>query len=294
MSQFSVTIIMGRQKLEVECTGTMTFGELRSNVESSAGTVEGGMRLLHKGKSFPDHVTLEYAKVGPGTKMMAMRTQKQRDDEKDKEKRGKLLKDARALDTMKDDMGKSSIDSGAASVAVSRNTIRGDATIEGMTSVLVIKGTAKYRVNTPLSERVYSLKEKVAAMEDIKSEARDMRLLFKGKVLQDAQTLDGQGVKDGSPVMLLFSARHHDAKDDLAEIGSIQDKISELERKARSVASKAKHRLLDDVALSLAKGELLETLNRLKDNLVSVRSEDDRRDGLEKRLAAMDDVIENL
>lgn len=292
MTEMRVFVIVGREKWEIPCTSATTFGQLRSSVEKKAGAVEGGMRLLHKGKSFSDESTLDQGNVIDGTKMMAMRTAKQGEAERDIEKLaalGKMEKDV--LDI------KGHRDRGSAAprtTSVTSNAILGDPEVDGTSWVLLIKGNSKFRVNIELSSSVLSLKERVSSIQAIGSKSRNIRLLFKGTFLKDTVSLEDCGVKSGVSIMLLFNARHHDEKDDVVEIDSILEKLSALEEKAKSVQSQASHRLLDSVDLSVAKGDLTETTNRLQDNVQSVRTEDSRKPELLRRLEAVDDIVKSL
>lgn len=294
MTQINVMVIMGRQKWEFIGHEQMKFMELRHMVEAKAGTVEGGIRLLHKGKSLSDNETFASVNVTSGTKMMGLRTAKQREEEKNREKNAKLISNRTAMDELKDKVGKPETEGASASSSTGGRTLRGDAAIEGSDYVVLIKGKDKYRVNIDLSESVVAVKNKATSMEGIKSEARDMRLLFKGKFLQNDINLDEAGVKRGASLMLLFSARHHDAKEGFTEISSIEKKLEALEKETRAVASKANHRLLYGADLTVEKARLSEAVGTLKDNLFSVRKEDERRAELNRRLAEVEVTIEGL
>lgn len=289
MSEITINVIKGRVAWQLSVSPEMTFAGLRKQVEEKAGAVDGGLRLLHKGKSFPDTATLLSAKVTTGTRMMALATAKQREADARKEKAIKAKTDNAALDTM----GKSpaSASSAASSPPI---VVRGDPEVPGQTNVVLVKGRDKFRANVELSISVGKLKTIAAGLEGMDAAARDMKLLFKGRFLDNSSLLSECGVKNSSSIVLLFGARHHDAKDARVELNSIELEISTLEKKVHSAIAKGKSRLLDSVDLALAKGEIFELFNRLKDNLHSVQGEEERKRSLEKRIASVEPAIEEL
>ncbi|PXF49064.1 hypothetical protein BWQ96_01202 [Gracilariopsis chorda] len=301
MSDLTITVIAGKKGWEVKVSSDITFGDLRTQIEEKEGTVAGGLRLICKGRSHPDHLKLSEVGVSTGSKMMVMRTSKQKEQEKEQEKRTKLQSDYKSLSELRAQssvISKPSTDAGASSSnakpVVREIGVLGDPQQDCVTSVILIQGKNKYRVNIEMTESVVVLKQKAAFIDGINSKASNMRLLFKGKFLKDECNLSEYGVKDGSSLMLLFNAKHHDAKDDFIEMGSIKKKLDELEAKTRSVASQAEHRLLDSVDLAVKKSELQDIFTRLRDNLSSVRSEDERRASMECQLDVVEELISRL
>lgn len=301
MSDLTITIITGKQRWDVKASSDMTFGDLRTQIEEREGTVAGGLRLICKGKSHPDQLKLSEAGVSNGSKMMVMRTSKQKEQEKDQEKRAKLRSDFKSLSELRGQSSRISEQSADVAASSSQNKpvvkgcgILGDQKLDGVPSVLLIQGKNKYRVNIDMTESVVVLKQKAATMDGINSIASNMRLLHKGKFLKDGCSLAEYGVQDGSSLMLLFTAKHHDAKDDYIEVNSIKKKLDELEAKTKSAASQAEHRLLDSTDLAIKKSELQDVLSRLRDNLSSVRSEDERRASMERQLDVVEDLISRL
>ncbi|KAI0561952.1 Ubiquitin [Gracilaria domingensis] len=227
--------------------------------------------------------------------MMALRTAKQRDEESAEAKSARLRAPHKSLAEMRAESSAGAAASSCAKTAPSSvQTILGDHPVEGIPSVLLIHGRQKYRFNVQLSDTVFTLKEKASTVQPMQSHPSNMRLLFKGKFLADEHTLEQVGAKCGSSFMLLFNAKHHDAVEDKQQISSIDDNLRQLEAKANALASQVEHRLLDTVDVAVKKTELNDTLHRLKDNLSSVRSEDQRRASMEQRLQTVEHIISRL
>lgn len=293
MESIVVKIIKGRETWEVTGSPETTFGDLRKEAEARSGAVEGGLRLLHKGRSLDDSTTLEAAKVSTGTKMMALTTAKQREADARIEKTAKSVRDSVALDGMRELSAEKS--AGSPSNAVpSPATVRGDAAVSGQTSVMLKKGRETFRANVSLSATVAQLKAHAAGLDGVDAQARDMKLLHKGRFLKDETLLQDCGVCDGATMLLMFGGRHHDKGDARIEMDGVEKEVGELERKVQGVAAKARGRLLDSTDLALAKGEVFEIFGRLKDNVGSVRGEDERRKVLEERLRQVGLELEKL
>lgn len=294
MADTIIFVTVGREKLEINASGDMTFGELRRVIEGRTGSVDGGLRLVHKGTSFPDTKTLCSAGVKSRTNMMALRTKKQIDARKDMEKREKLKRDQDSAVAMKERTRTKDTGSSSESPRPLKQVVLGDDPVDGQTSVILIKGRSKFRVNIDLSKSVASLKEKASVLDGMNGQPRDMKLLFKGKYLDDAKPLSEYDAKDGVSMMLLFSARHHDAKEDFAEVGRIEQKVAELEGKVRGLLSKVNHRFLDDVEKRIARGELEEESLRYKDNIGSVKSDDRRKPEIEAKLSEIAAMLDSV
>lgn len=293
MESIVVKIIKGKETWEVTGSPETTFGDLRKEAEARAGAVEGGLRLLHKGKSLEDRTTLAAAKVTTGTKMMALATAKQREADARIEKATKSARESAAVDRMRERSAEKS--AGSASNAVpSPATVCGDATVSGQTSVLLRKGRETFRANISLSSTVAQLKAHAAGLDGVEAQARDMKLLHKGRFLKDETSLQDCGVRDGATMLLMFGVRHHDKGEARIEMDQVEKEVGELEQKVQGVAAKARGRLLDSTDLALAKGEVLEIFERLKDNVVSVRGEDEGQKVLQERLRQVGLALEKL
>ena len=283
---------MGRQILEITCTSDTTFADFQVLAEKQSGIVDGGLRFLHKGSSSPQK-TLAEVNIKDGTKIMALRSAKQVAADKDKEKLAKLRKAEKDILQLKDSSGAKGVAS-SSSASASGTSYVGDEKIEGASHVILIKGKLRVRVNIDMSSSVWALKEKAASFQEIGSAPRNIRLMFKGGFLKDDSSLADCTVKSGASLMVLFTARHHDEVEDAAEMSSIEGKVQELEQKAKRIRSQLEHRLLDDVDLKVAKGELEEAVNRLRDNVESVRSIDARKATLLGTLNSVQDLIARM
>jgi hypothetical protein len=63
-----------------------------------------------------------------------------------------------------------------------------------------LKGKESYPIQAKLSDSLFSIKQKLAALT--KSKPEDQRLLLKGKALPDLKTLEDAGIKEGSVLHL--------------------------------------------------------------------------------------------
>lgn len=293
MASIVVKIIKGKDTLEVNGSPAMTFGDLRKEAEARVSAVEGGLRLLYKGKSLDDRTTLAAAKVTSGTKMMALATPKQREADARDEKAAKAVRESAAVDAMRE-RSTEAASASASNASPITLAVGGDAKVSGQTSVLLKKGRETFRANLALNATVGELKIHAAGLDGINAEAGDMKLLHKGRFLKDDTSLGDCGVLDGATMLLMFGVRHHDKGDARIEMEQVEKEIGELEQKVTGVAAKARGRLLDSTDLALAKGQVLENYERLKDNLVSVRGEEERRKGLEGRLRQVKLELERL
>ena len=299
MDSFIVRVSKGKDIIQADGSPDMTVGALRQQVESKAGMVDGGLRLLYKGKILNDASTLESAKVISGAKMMAMATAKQREADLQAEKSVKISQDNASLDAMRErsaegDSASASASASASNASPTNQEVRGDAAKAGQTKVLLKKGRERFRANVELSATIGELKVHAAGLDGMNAAARDMKLLHKGRFLSDDMSLAEAGLRDGSMMMLLFGARYHDKKDAVQDMKELENEIAELEGKFKGVASKARGRLLDSTDLALAKGQVLETYERLIDNLLSIRTEEEAKKSLEHRLRQIQMELERL
>lgn len=286
MSEIKVKVIKGQETVEVSINPEHTFGDLRRKAEKSFGVMEGGLRLLHKSS---ESSTLSSGKVVNGTRMMALKTAKQAnaDDHAEKARR-----DAEATSLRQAAVSQSTTAAASTSVAASgKPATRGHPEVAGQTHVLLIKGREKFRANVELSATVGDLKRIASGLDGMNAAARDMKMLFRG-VMKDEAVLSAIGIRSGSSIMLMFGARYHDANDARAELIGIEKEVDELQERVRVTISQAKSRLLEGVDLGLANGAIHDTIQRLKDNVESVRGEEERRGALEKRLESINTTFE--
>lgn len=294
MEEIQITVIMGREKWAISIAKNQTFGDLRALVETKANVISGGLRLIHKGKTHSDNVILESISVTSGTKMMAMRTGKQVKDEEDKKRAAKLAADNAAALALKERVGSSV----ASSVDKSdgedtKSGAKGDPVTDG-SFVLLKKRTDIFRVNIEMEASIGDLKQQVAMIDGINAEPRDIRILGKGRMLTGEKSLKECGISSGSTLMILFNARHHDKQEASVQVTSITKEVNDLQAKTQSVQKKANKRLLNGVEITIARGELVDTVTRLKDNLASVRGDDERIPLLEKQLNEIEELIQNI
>lgn len=283
MDSFTVRISKGKDMVEIKGSPNMTVANLRHQAESGLGMVDGGLRLLFKGKFLDDGTTLTSAKVTHGAKMMAMASAKQREADLQAKKNARSAQDNAALDAMREQsFGKDS--ASASNTSSSAPAVRGDEAIAGRSHVVLKKGREVFRVNIELSRTAGELKIQAAGLQGMNAESRDMKLLHRGRFLKDETLLMEAGVREGSAIMLMFGARHHDRKDAVEDMEHLEREVEELEGKVKGFVSKARGRLLDSTDLALAKGQVLEIYERLKDNLISIRTEERHKKDLEDRL----------
>lgn len=265
----------------------MTFNQLRKLVEEKAGTVKGGLRLLHKGRTPDGNQSLSSVGVTTGTKIMALTTPAQRDADLRAKKAARLKQETTALDELRGTTAAAG--SASAAETVTRLAVRGDAALPGCTHVLLKKGRETFRVNITLSSTVGELKTRASGMKGIDARVQDIKLLSGGRFLgDDRAVLDECGVKDGGVLLVLFGVRYHDAADARAEMDKVERETGELEALARGVLAKKKGRLLDKAELAVERSRVVEMLERLRDNVAAVRGEDERRKNVEERLRKVD------
>lgn len=291
MSETIVKIIKGRQTWDVPCAPSLTFDQLCTLVESKAGAVKGGLRLLHKGRSPDGNQSLSSAGVAAGTKIMALITPVQRDADLRAEKAAQLKQEAMTLDELRG-MATPAAGSASAAETVVRLAVRGDEAVPDCAHVILKKGRESFRVNITLSSTVGELRRRASGVNGIDARVQDIKLLYGGRFLKNDHAVLGEcGVKDGGVLMVMFGMRHHDAADAKAEIDNIERETEELEALVKGIVAKKKGRLLDGAELAVERSRIVRMLERLRDNVAAVRGEDERRSIVEGRLRKIDDSI---
>lgn len=288
MSEIVVKIIKGRQIWDIPCLASTTFDQLRRLVEDRAEAVEGGLRLIHKGRAPGGNQSLSSVGVITGTKIMALITPMQREADVRAEKKARLRHETGTLNELRERTNSAANSSVAE--ASDRPAVQGDIEVPGLTHVLLKKGRESFRVNVALSASVGELKMKVSTMNGIDAQMRDIKLLHGGRFLKDDRgVLENVGVKDGDVLMVMFGMQYHDAADARTEMGSIERETGELEALLKEVLAKRRGRLLDEAELAVEKSRVVGMLERLRDNAASVRGEDQRRRVIEGRLQKVED-----
>lgn len=292
MAEFTIRVIKGRERWDIPVRPQTTFAELRKEVETRADAIEGGIRLLYRGKGIADDATLESANVTAGTRLMALSTEKQHKADDRTEKRSKAAQDSAALNAMRERRVSTAGSEGSS--PNQQRSLRGDPEVSGQSNVILVKGRDKFRVNVDLSASVGDLKVIASRLDGIDASPRDMKMLFKGRFMSDAVVLSDSGIHSGSSIMLMFGARYHDGLDAKADLTEIEEECSLLEDKVRQAVAKARGRLLDTVDLALAKGEVLDMFKSLKNRIESVKGHEEQRKSLLERVAAVEPSIDEL
>lgn len=292
MSKIEITVLFGRQKVQVEAEEAETFGEVRAAVEKQTGVVPHGIRLLHKGKTMADATVLQTAGVKTGTKLMAMRTQKQHAVEKQQNKLNALQSLEKPSVKPTDRSEAQAVQHADQHPSTSR-VICGDDYIDGQCHVIVSKGRARYRINIELTALVKDVKERLCTMDGVDGVASNVRLLSKGKFLTDANALAEQGVKPGGTMMAMFNARHHDTQEARTYVARIADEVAHMETEIRTWLKQSQKRVITPEEVSLQRSTFTQDVRRVRDNLNTVHVSDERIDALQKRLDELDKMLED-
>lgn len=315
MADVHVRIQFGRDYVEIDINSTKTFGDLRQQIEQRTGLVEGGARLLYKGKKYGDSVTLCSVGVGTTSKserlappkvetvnMMALKTQKQHESDRENQKLQKLGRNTAGgtagqlggigkgasssssnrgsasgdLTPVKDDSESHLANSVNASDRSLPKTIAhkdcdGDAALENTTSIFVSRGRSKYRVGVDLQsdETGRDVKERLCALggEWTGWTVKDIRLLAKGRVVNDDQLLRESGVRHGDTMMALVSAKRHAAVDAARGMATLSREIQTLSQNAQSLHKRVHTRVLSTEDTIVRVEELKRECQRLRSNL---------------------------
>lgn len=346
MANVHVCVQFGRDNVEVEISPERTFGDIRQKIEQQMGLVDGGVKLLYKGKQYGNSVTLCSVGIGASnkpeqlapqkiekTKMMALRTKKQHESDKQNEKLRRLSEtvNTRTVGQSHDaekgsqhsaftssNQGSSShpagdkADSGfphASSVDACHNGPSNPATIanssndgipDNMSSIFVSRGRNKYHVGVDLEgkETGGNVKERLCALggEWTGWTVNDIRLLAKGKVVSDNQILQDLGVRHGDTMMVLVSPSRHAAVDAAREMTTLSREIQTLSQSSQTLRKRVRTRVLSTEDAIVQIEELKRECERLRSNLnvMESRSNSTDKNKIMKLKADVEDVSSDL
>lgn len=346
MANVHVRVQFGRDNVEVDISPERTFGDIRQQIEEQMGLVDEGVKLLYKGKQYGNSVTLCSVGIGASNKleqlapqkietikMIALRTKKQHESDKQSEKLRRLGEtvNARTLEQFHDaekdsrhsaftssSRGSSShsaadkADSGfphASSVGACHDgppkptttvDFNNDGLPENMSSIFVSRGRNKYRIGVDLEgkETGGNVKERLCAMggEWTGWTVKDIRLLAKGRVVSDDQILQDLGVRHGDTMMVLVSPSRHAAVDAAREMTTLSREIQTLSISSQSLRKRVRSRVLSPEDAIVQVEELKRECERLRSNLnvIENRSNSTEKDKILKLKADVEDVRSDL
>lgn len=271
MASCNLTVICGKQSVAASVFSEDKVSVLRQNVEQALGYVEDGIRLIFKGKSLSDMSTVQSCGLRDGAKLMALRTPKQLKAEREKEKQIKLKQVPSSSETV---LKLSTSDTDQ------KPKILGDQEEPSTEFVMVKKGRDQYRVNAPKSAN--DVKKRIAVMIGT-SNWKEIRLLGAGKFLKD-----DDGVKSGSTLMMLFTAKHHDRQEEAVELKKLEEEVDQVEKRFTALQKQAARRLKDRNDILIEKSQIDQDIRRIRDNLELIQDDNHAKVQLAERLTRLD------
>lgn len=290
---FTVTVSCGKARVEVQANPSESGSDFRRRVETELGFIDGGLKLLNKGKMVGDKTTLSALGVVAGSKIMGMKTGAQHAHDRDAAKLEASRQRTRELDGLKESMGKQSTTEAPSSSHATKKevVIQGDEEMEGLGFVIVQKGRDRYRVNVlggVDAVRLKDIKVKVASFIAGVYPA-EVRLLYRGRVLSDDNvTLSECAVASGGTLMAMFSAPYHDRREASAQLDKLRGEVDAVERAHESVIRRVRHRLLPQDELIVVQSQLRSDVSRVRGNIEAVQGFDEDKPALLKRLDNLD------
>lgn len=284
-STLTITVTCGKvPPLQVQASPSDSGAALRRRVESELKFVDGGVRLLYKGRALTDGCSLSSAGVTSRSKLMALKTGCQHAHDRH------LATQKQQEQTRNELNKKTTYSSSSSSVSprpsVSTSMTHGDEEFPNMPYVTVQKGKNQYRVNVVDgmdTGRVDTLKVRLASFLP-GVQARDIKLLCRGRVLDSQSVLGECGVRSGQTVMAMFNARHHDRMEACEQLEKARSELEQLEKTHAKVTRRIEHRLVPQDELVVVQAQVRRDVDRVRDNVEAVQGFADEKPMLLKRL----------
>lgn len=279
-----ITVLFGREKLQVDVSEEATFADIRKQIESQKQLKDNGVRLIHKGKKMPDETSLQSLAITSDTKIMAMRTEKQHHADQ--------LHARLAKFNAQQEQRPSKTEAPAESTG--KVKIGGDALIPEQTCVIICEARLRFRVNVPLTATGHEVKQRYCQMSAKLIEPGDVRLLAGGRFIKDDATLTQCGVSDTATIMALMSSRHHDTRQQRDVVTKLASDVALLEEKVAALQRRTAGRLATPQEIAVVRSNLTQDVKVVRDNLNVGRVPDERRAPLRKRLDELDTLLDDL
>lgn len=290
MGEIVISVQFGRECVQVEAGPDSTFADIRKHVEKRLELVEGGVQLLYKGKKHNDKTTL--ASVGikatcnsggssiPSSstravvKMMALRTKLQHGSDAARQKSQResaaVAKRANGNAAQKNEAGKG-VGESTGKRSESQVEIGGDPNDEGKEYVLVTKGRKKYRVQVKLQDgaTAKSVKERLCSFGgDWEGYSPgDIRILAKGRSLNNDDVLKDLGIRSGTSMIALRSLQRHAVVEKEEQFAIVAAQTQVLLNAVRSMANDINSRVLSSEESVVCIAEFKRECARLRANV---------------------------
>lgn len=295
MDDVHVRVQFGKDYFEVDISLEGTFGDIRKQTETKMGLVDGGVKLLYKGKKYGDSVTLKSIGMGASTRsakspspkigpinMMAMRTNLQHENDKQSQRQQKLSeKDhKKPVDPESRPPHTSSVNESHQLRSMVTSVSSTDADSQNATSVVVSHGRHKYRIHVNLEggDTGRDIKERLCALGGRLAGwfPDHVRLLAKGRIVKDDQVLRDMGVRYGDAMMAIDSAERHASVQAAQEVTTLTSKIQTFSENVGSLDKRMRTRVLSTQEAIVQVEELKRECERLRSHfcITASRSKD--------------------